>query len=326
MRPRLPPPRLVALLLGLCGVVGSTAADTLIAAGQWRTGDGLPLDSVSALALDSHGYLWVGTTDGLARFDGQRFQTFRRDATPTLPENRIARLHALADGSLIVHLESEEFGRFSVREGYRPLGRTGREQLVSAGNEVWYVAPSGLGHWQPSGEPRIALPLDVTALARESAAAGSTEAPSLLLGTRSGRLLRYRPHRGELTELASAGDSEPILSIASGPDEDIAFASAASGDRRRPAVWAGSPWLMPSQRRRLWPGAPKVLCSIPCRAAWVSTAGRCSTAAGCCRSVTRQHAASAPPGSAWSTPQGGAGSTTGAGLPAMASRCSPVNR
>lgn len=241
MRPCLPAPRLVALLLGLCGVVGSSAADTLIAAGQWRTGDGLPLDSVSALALDSHGYLWVGTTDGLARFDGQRFQTFRRDATPTLPENRIARLHALADGSLIVHLESEEFGRFSVREGYRPLGRTGREQLVSAGNEVWYVAPSGLGHWQPSGEPRIALPLDVTALARESAAAGSTEAPSLLLGTRSGRLLRYRPHRGELTELASAGDSEPILSIASGPDEDIAFASLGSLHR----LWG------PPQARRL---------------------------------------------------------------------------
>src|SRR6187455_1799949 len=32
--------------------------------------DGLPSSTVAALALDRAGYLWIGTRDGLARYDG----------------------------------------------------------------------------------------------------------------------------------------------------------------------------------------------------------------------------------------------------------------
>jgi signal transduction histidine kinase/ligand-binding sensor domain-containing protein len=40
---------------------------------SWRTPDGLPQNSVQALAQTTEGYLWVGTRGGLARFDGVRF-------------------------------------------------------------------------------------------------------------------------------------------------------------------------------------------------------------------------------------------------------------
>ncbi len=40
----------------------------------WRTTEGLPLDTVTALAQTAEGFLWVGTEDGLARFDGASFQ------------------------------------------------------------------------------------------------------------------------------------------------------------------------------------------------------------------------------------------------------------
>ena len=39
----------------------------------WQTDEGLPHNSVWALAQASDGYLWVGTQQGLARFDGVRF-------------------------------------------------------------------------------------------------------------------------------------------------------------------------------------------------------------------------------------------------------------
>src|SRR5688572_13597587 len=39
----------------------------------WRTADGLPQSTVTALARTPDGYLWVGTNGGLARFDGVRF-------------------------------------------------------------------------------------------------------------------------------------------------------------------------------------------------------------------------------------------------------------
>ncbi|HZM05356.1 MAG TPA: two-component regulator propeller domain-containing protein, partial [Candidatus Saccharimonadales bacterium] len=41
----------------------------------WRTEDGLPNNSVHAMAQSPEGYLWIGTRHGLARFDGVHFKT-----------------------------------------------------------------------------------------------------------------------------------------------------------------------------------------------------------------------------------------------------------
>ncbi|MXV16648.1 sensor histidine kinase [Hufsiella ginkgonis] len=38
---------------------------------------GLPQSYVSGLAQDRHGFIWIGTRDGLARYDGRRFKVFR---------------------------------------------------------------------------------------------------------------------------------------------------------------------------------------------------------------------------------------------------------
>ena len=43
---------------------------------SWRTIDGLPQNSVMAIAQTADGYLWLGTRGGLARFDGVRFSTY----------------------------------------------------------------------------------------------------------------------------------------------------------------------------------------------------------------------------------------------------------
>jgi ligand-binding sensor domain-containing protein/signal transduction histidine kinase len=42
----------------------------------WQREEGLPQNSVRALAQTSDGYLWVGNDDGVARFDGVRFVSF----------------------------------------------------------------------------------------------------------------------------------------------------------------------------------------------------------------------------------------------------------
>lgn len=37
---------------------------------------------------DREGYIWIGTTNGLARYDGNRTVTFRKDASsPTFPSD-----------------------------------------------------------------------------------------------------------------------------------------------------------------------------------------------------------------------------------------------
>lgn len=43
---------------------------------MYTTADGLPHDEVTTIVSDSRGFLWFGTLEGLARFDGYRFTTY----------------------------------------------------------------------------------------------------------------------------------------------------------------------------------------------------------------------------------------------------------
>lgn len=43
------------------------------------TGSGLSYDCVHAIIQDSQGFIWLGTSDGLNRYDGMRFRTFHKD-------------------------------------------------------------------------------------------------------------------------------------------------------------------------------------------------------------------------------------------------------
>lgn len=60
----------------------------------WQTEDGLPNNGVLAILQSPNGYLWVGTSRGLARFDGVRFTDFTPKNEPGLVSERIWRLCA----------------------------------------------------------------------------------------------------------------------------------------------------------------------------------------------------------------------------------------
>lgn len=66
----------------------------------WRTEDGLPQNSVLAIAQTPDGYLWLATQEGLARFDGVRFTVFDKNNTQAIRNNYIQALCAARDGSL----------------------------------------------------------------------------------------------------------------------------------------------------------------------------------------------------------------------------------
>ncbi len=56
---------------------------------QWTTRNGLPQDSVTSITQDTKGYLWLGTENGLVRFDGKRVEIFNMKNTPALKSNHI---------------------------------------------------------------------------------------------------------------------------------------------------------------------------------------------------------------------------------------------
>ncbi len=51
---------------------------------RFTTEDGLPGNIVKAVLQARNGYLWVGTEEGLARFDGRQFRAFTAENTPAL--------------------------------------------------------------------------------------------------------------------------------------------------------------------------------------------------------------------------------------------------
>jgi diguanylate cyclase (GGDEF)-like protein len=66
----------------------------------WNGESGLPENSVHAIAQTNDGYLWMGTEEGLTRFDGVRFVTFTFHNAPGLASDFIQTLAASRDGSL----------------------------------------------------------------------------------------------------------------------------------------------------------------------------------------------------------------------------------
>lgn len=65
----------------------------------WNQEDGLPQDTVRALAQTPDGFLWIGTDEGLARFDGYEFTAFNRRGG-ALPSNTVWSLAVASDGTL----------------------------------------------------------------------------------------------------------------------------------------------------------------------------------------------------------------------------------
>src|SRR6266849_3577218 len=91
----------------------------------WRTQDGLPENRIRAISQTPDGYLWIGTSGGLARFDGVRFVVYARFNTPAMTDDNIRALAVAKDGSLwvatdgggLLHFQDGHFRSFGPNEG-----------------------------------------------------------------------------------------------------------------------------------------------------------------------------------------------------------------
>lgn len=78
------------------------------------TKDGLPQSFISGLAQDSTGFIWIGTRNGLARYDGIQYRVFQHDPgdSATLASNTIAWINKDNHNHLLIEHESGEMDRF----------------------------------------------------------------------------------------------------------------------------------------------------------------------------------------------------------------------
>ena len=117
----------------------------------WRTGDGLPQDSVSASVQTRDGYLWVGTSGGLARFDGVRFEVFGRDEG--LPNLQVRALLEDRDGALwigtghgLCRLREGRFTSWTTQDGL--AGNIVKDLMEDRGGAIWIGTTLGLSRWR----------------------------------------------------------------------------------------------------------------------------------------------------------------------------------
>jgi signal transduction histidine kinase/ligand-binding sensor domain-containing protein/DNA-binding NarL/FixJ family response regulator len=128
------------------------------------TADGLAHNHVSSIVQDRYGFLWLGTLDGLDRYDGYRFTRFQHNpADPaSLSSNRISALALDPDGALWVATEDGGLNRFDTATGkstaYRAdpndpqgLSSNGVTALAcdAAGN-LWAAAGGTLERFDPA--------------------------------------------------------------------------------------------------------------------------------------------------------------------------------
>lgn len=112
--------------------------------------DELPQNSVNAIAQTADGYLWFGTYEGLARFDGVRFTVFDRRNTPELLTNHIRKLfvdrqNRLWIGSMgggLYCFQNGRFTRFGVEQGL--LNNNIRSLAEGPDQSLWIGTENGL--------------------------------------------------------------------------------------------------------------------------------------------------------------------------------------
>lgn len=79
--------------------------------------DGVPSNHVTQLLQDKHGFMWFSTWNGLCRFDGYEFQTFKIQAGDGchMPNDRIRSIAIRPDGQIVCKVEENEYYLFDTR-------------------------------------------------------------------------------------------------------------------------------------------------------------------------------------------------------------------
>ncbi len=118
----------------------------------WTQERGLPQDTIRAIAQTTDGYLWLGTDEGLARFDGYEFVVYNK-TNGDLPDNSITALAAANDGGLwigtsngLTQYREGRFRTFTVKQGLPDAAITAL--LADREGALWVVAGVYLSRYQ----------------------------------------------------------------------------------------------------------------------------------------------------------------------------------
>ena len=171
--------------------------------------DGLPQQAVTTIAQDANGVIWLGTFDGLCRYDGYSLKNYHSipGRKGTLPSNRITATLVESDGHLWIGTEGNpclcvydpDTDSFITPPGQQWEHCTALAQ--GADKEIWIATGSGLFTFVPPPDGgksqlsphKVSIPATGVGTIKEIARSGGG-----VWALSSGTLLRFN-HKGEMT-------------------------------------------------------------------------------------------------------------------------------
>ncbi|MCB1612353.1 MAG: hypothetical protein KDI60_11455, partial [Xanthomonadales bacterium] len=125
---------------------------------HWNSSDGLAHNMVTTMAQTGDGYLWLGSFEGLSRFNGHEFRVYDDQTLPFTGVNGIRGL--VVDGGRL-WVSTSRSGLFALDssgwQGYGPEQGQPFEQMLGAelGGDgwLWLIGEeNGIARWRPGRE------------------------------------------------------------------------------------------------------------------------------------------------------------------------------
>jgi diguanylate cyclase (GGDEF)-like protein len=165
----------------------------------WTSETGLPQNTVDAIVQTRDGYLWIGTEEGLVRFDGVRFVVSDRQSAPALRSSFVSSLFEAPDGTLWIGTYGGGLARLrnGKIEAFHPelLGSDRLRGMHATADGALFIATAGGGLLRIDGEKvtrfttRDGLPSDRIWAIEDDGAGG------MWVATHGGGVVRWKDSR-----------------------------------------------------------------------------------------------------------------------------------
>ncbi len=196
---------------------------------NWRHEEGLPQNSVHAIAQTPDGYVWVATQEGIARFDGEQFTTVFDPRHPEDARATVVALHTASDGALwaggsggLIRFQNGTATTWGTRDGLADS----YVRAIAEGPDgtIWAATHAGgLSRIRDGKVENFTIKDGLSANSIWSLATGRDG--SLWIGTNGGGLSRMR------------GSTFTNLRVADGLSHDVVWAVH---EDRQGVVWIGT--------------------------------------------------------------------------------------
>jgi len=260
---------LASLCLPAAAQEDAAAENWNYTARSWQSQNGLPGETVQAFSQTPDGYLWVGTSEGLVRFDGAHFTLFSHENTPALHESSVFCLLTGRDGRLwigtegggLAEMHDGNFRAYTAADGM--TGNFVRSLFEDRAGILWVATDEGLFRLESGKFVRVddqpGMPANsFHAIAEDDAGRIWAGAPHLFA------ILHGQPKEYSLNGTDSQNRVKSILKT---EDGSIWVGTVSGLHRLRPG----------SDRFERVPGVwgtVRILCAVPGGELWAGTIGQ----------------------------------------------------